>query len=50
VIVNILAFHFFLDAGQGLIMALVLVAVWAFLVWAHRDYYKGLCTKKASIG
>jgi len=41
IIVNILLFHVFLDM-QGLVMGLVLTALEAFLIWAHRKNFAGI--------
>ena len=41
VIVNILLFHIFLDR-TGLGVALVVLALWLFLVWSYRSAFAGL--------
>ncbi len=41
VVVNIFLFHVFLDA-KGMIMAVVLLALEIFLVWAHREQFAGV--------
>ncbi len=46
VIVNIALFHIFLDPA-GLPMAILLVVLLVFLVYAHRDAFKGVFVKKA---
>lgn len=41
VIVNILLFHLFVDQS-GLIIALVILALWPFLLWCYRGAFAGL--------
>ncbi len=41
IIVNIVLFHIFLE-HSGLAMALVVCAVWLFLLWAYRTAFAGL--------
>lgn len=41
IIVNILAFHFFL-APSGLLMAVVVLALELYLAWVYRKAFKGL--------
>ncbi len=41
IIVNIVLFHIFLERA-GLAMALVVCAVWLFLLWAYRTAFAGL--------
>ena len=46
VIVNIVAFHVFLEPS-GLVIALVVLALESFLLWSHRAAYRGVLTPRA---
>jgi uncharacterized membrane protein YphA (DoxX/SURF4 family) len=46
IIVNILAFHLFLDRG-GLIVAIIVTAIEAYLMWAYRDAYRSVLVMRA---
>lgn len=41
IVVNIVLYHLFLDPS-GMAMALIVAALWAFLVWRYRDAFAGL--------
>ncbi len=41
VVVNILLFHLFMDQS-GLMIALVILALWLFLLWYYRSAFAGL--------
>ena len=45
VIVNIVAYHIFLDRS-GTVIALVVLALESFLLWSHRAAYRGLLTAR----
>ena len=47
VLVNILAFHIFLEQGHGLIPGLVLSALELFLIYSYRNYFKAIFTLNA---
>lgn len=46
VIVNIIAFHLFLDPA-GIVPGLIVLLLEIFLVWAYRDYFRSLFTLRA---
>jgi uncharacterized membrane protein YphA (DoxX/SURF4 family) len=48
VLVNIVAFHAFLQHGEGLAPGLVFSALAVFLIYAYRDYFKSLATTSAA--
>jgi hypothetical protein len=51
VVVNIIAFHLFLDGGlftAGAIMANVLVLITGYFLWKNRSHYKNLCEAKGN--
>lgn len=45
IIINILAFHLFVDT-ELLVLALVLVVLEGFLAWYYRESYKGLLVSR----
>ena len=47
VLVNILAFHIFLENGNGLLPGLILSSLEIYLLYAYRAYYRPLLTTKA---
>lgn len=47
VLVNILAFHIFLQNGEGLVPGLVFSFLEAFLIYSYRDYFKPLFSTNA---
>ncbi len=47
VLANIVGFHTMLEPS-GAPMAYVLLVLWAFLVWAHRGYYRTVFVAKAT--
>ncbi len=47
VLVNILAFHIFLEKGDGIVIGLVLTAIELFLIYSYRSYFKPLFTINA---
>ena len=46
VVLNILFFHVFLDS-TGMVLAVLLTALQAFLAWAYRDSFKGVLNVNA---
>ena len=50
VLVNILAFHFFLEGGTGLGMGLFFTALEVFLIYAYRGYFAPILTIRAEPG
>jgi uncharacterized membrane protein YphA (DoxX/SURF4 family) len=46
VIVNIMAYHVFLDPN-GMVIALVVLALESLLLWSHRAAYRGVLTARA---
>lgn len=48
VLVNILAFHIFLDNGNGIAPGLVFCALEIFLIYSYRSYFLPLFTTHAS--
>lgn len=48
VLVNILAFHIFLENGHGLLPGLVFTILEIFLIYAYRNYFLPLITTKAT--
>jgi putative oxidoreductase len=49
VLVNILAFHFFLEGGTGIGIGLFFTALEIFLIYAYRRHFIPLFTFRASI-
>jgi uncharacterized membrane protein YphA (DoxX/SURF4 family) len=47
VVVNIVAFHIFLEPN-GTVIALVVLALESYLVWSYRHCYRGLLDARAS--
>lgn len=47
VLVNILAFHAFLEGGKGIVPGLVFTALELFLIYAYRAYFAPLFTTRA---
>jgi putative oxidoreductase len=47
VLVNILAFHSFLQHGEGIVPGLVFSALELFLIYAYRSYFAPLFTTRA---
>ena len=47
VLVNILAFHIFIQGGEGLLPGLVFSALEAFLISAYRGHFQSLMTANA---
>jgi uncharacterized membrane protein YphA (DoxX/SURF4 family) len=47
VLVNIIAFHVFLQNGEGLVPGLVFTALEAFLIYAYRSHFKPLFSTNA---
>ncbi|WP_010094008.1 hypothetical protein [Ornithinibacillus scapharcae] len=45
IVINILAFHLFVDA-ELLVLAIVLVVLEGFLAWYYRESYKGLLVSR----
>ena len=50
VLVNVLAFHAFLEKGEGIVMGLVFSALEIFLIYAYRSYFAPIFTVNAHIG
>jgi len=48
VLVNILAFHIFLEGGQGIAPGLVFSILEVFLLYAYRSYFRSVFTTSAS--
>ena len=48
ILVNILAFHIFLQGGQGIAPGLVFSVLEIFLIYAYRSYFRGIVTANAS--
>jgi len=48
ILVNILAFHLFLEGGAGIGPGFVFTALELFLMYAYRDYFKPLLTTSAA--
>jgi uncharacterized membrane protein YphA (DoxX/SURF4 family) len=48
VLVNVLAFHVFLEGGAGIAPGLVFTALEIFLVYAYRNYFRAIFTFKAT--
>ena len=48
ILVNILAFHLFLEGGNGIAAGLVFSAMEIFLIYAYRKYFRSLFTMSAS--
>jgi len=47
ILVNILAFHIFLQGGQGIAPGLVFSALEIFLIYAYRSYFRAIVTVNA---
>ena len=47
ILVNILAFHIFIQGGQGIAPGLVLSVLEIFLICAYRDYFRAIFTAQA---
>ena len=47
ILVNILAFHIFLQGGQGIAPGLVFSALEIFLIYAYRSHFRALVTANA---
>jgi putative oxidoreductase len=47
VIVNIFFYHLFMDRS-GLIIAIVVIILWALIALRHRQYFSGLFVQRAS--
>lgn len=47
ILVNIIAFHVFLDEGQNLVPGLVFSLFEIFLIYAYRSHFKGLFSTNA---
>jgi putative oxidoreductase len=50
VLVNILAFHFFLQGGEGIGMGLLFSVLEIFLIFAYRSHFRPLFTVRARTG
>lgn len=48
VLVNILAFHVFLDNGNGLTAGIIFSVLEIFLIYAYRSHFRGIFTASAS--
>ena len=46
-LVNILAFHIFIEGGQGIAPGLVFSVLEIFLIYAYRGYFRGIFTTHA---
>ena len=49
ILVNILAFHIFLEGGKGMGAGLVFSALEIFLIYSYRSYFSQIFTAKASV-
>ena len=49
VLVNVLAFHIFLEQGNGLASGLVFSALEIFLIYAYRENFRGIFTVNATL-
>lgn len=49
ILVNVLAFHIFLEGGQGIAPGLVFTALEVFLIYAYRRYFRAIFTTNASV-
>src|SRR6266481_2312880 len=47
ILVNILAFHIFLQGGQGIAPGLVFSVLEIFLIYAYRSYFRAIFTASA---
>jgi putative oxidoreductase len=47
ILVNILAFHIFLQGGQGIAPGLVFSVLEIFLIYAYRSYFRAIVTANA---
>jgi putative oxidoreductase len=47
ILVNILAFHIFLQGGQGIAPGLVFSVLEVFLIYAYRSYFRAIVTANA---
>lgn len=48
VLVNVLAFHIFLEGGQGIGAGIVFSILEIFLIYAYRNNFRGIFTTKAT--
>ena len=49
ILVNILAFHVFLDKGAGLAPGLICTAIEVILIFAYRKYFRSIFTMSAEL-
>jgi hypothetical protein len=49
IVINIVAFHAFLER-DGLVIALVVLAIEVSLAWAYRDAYRAMLARRTSPG
>ncbi|MDQ1408630.1 MAG: putative oxidoreductase [Acidobacteriaceae bacterium] len=47
ILVNILAFHIFIEGGQGIAPGLVFSVLEIFLIYAYRSYFRAIFTANA---